>query len=155
MQREAEEEERHGLALVGLAVTAELLATRRHHEEDQNRARGRSHAAKERRRGTHRVTVTHGAASCAQSPSGHCWVDLGLRLLRFVNSELESDLLVLLVAVSAFERASRAEVLIAGGFGLSKKESVNEFGLWFWHFEDWTQKSRRDYLVVVAMLCIA
>ncbi|QHO34021.1 uncharacterized protein DS421_9g263340 [Arachis hypogaea] len=44
--------------------------------------------------------------------------------------ELESGSFMPLVAVSAFERASRAEVLIAGDFGLSKKESVNEFGLW-------------------------
>ncbi|QHO46908.1 uncharacterized protein DS421_6g191750 [Arachis hypogaea] len=38
-------------------------------------------------------------------------------------------LLMLLIAVFAFERASRGEVLIFGDFGLSEKESVNEFGL--------------------------
>ncbi|QHO49692.1 uncharacterized protein DS421_1g16190 [Arachis hypogaea] len=44
--------------------------------------------------------------------------------------ELEPGSFMPLVAISAFERASRAEVLIAGDFELSKKESVNEFGLW-------------------------
>ena len=39
------------------------------------------------------------------------------------------------IAVSTFERASRAEILIAGDFGLSEKESVNEFGMWFQRFE--------------------
>ncbi|QHO46641.1 uncharacterized protein DS421_6g189310 [Arachis hypogaea] len=49
--------------------------------------------------------------------------------------ELESGLFIPLVAVSAFERASRVEVLTAGDFGLSEKESVNEFGIWICSFE--------------------
>ncbi|QHO20085.1 uncharacterized protein DS421_11g334770 [Arachis hypogaea] len=44
--------------------------------------------------------------------------------------ELESGLLMPLVAVSAFERASRAKVLIAGDFRVEAKRTYEAFGLW-------------------------
>ncbi|QHO02154.1 uncharacterized protein DS421_13g421420 [Arachis hypogaea] len=77
-----------------------------------------------------------------------------LRPFCFVNSELESGLLVPVGAVSTFERAGRAEILIVD-FGVRQKGLCDAFGLWNCVLRIWAQKLRRVLLVVVEMLCIA
>ncbi|XP_025702806.1 uncharacterized protein [Arachis hypogaea] len=52
-----------------------------------------------------------------------------LRLLYFVNTELESSFLVPFVAVSALREQAEPGFWLIGDFGLSEKESVNAFGV--------------------------
>ncbi|QHO23434.1 uncharacterized protein DS421_12g363520 [Arachis hypogaea] len=76
------------------------------------------------------------------SSSGNCGSRLKLPPNRFVDRRCSVQpffihsggrIRFVYAACSCFcfrEGASRAEVLIVGDFGLSKKESVNKFGLW-------------------------